>query len=205
MNDSRCSALHKISHPILTRTFFTLAKITVMQTQDLRYPIGKFEPKEVFSAAEVAQHIVRISTLPARMETAVAGLSPTQLDTPYRDGGWTVRQVVHHVSDSHLNAYVRTKWTLTEDSPLIKAYQEKDWAITPETTADPGLSLSLLKALHQKWVILLKDLSPDQLKKAFIHPETEKLVTIERLTGLYAWHGDHHLAHISSLKSRMKW
>lgn len=176
-----------------------------MESQDLRFPIGKFEPKDVYSPADIEQNIVRIASLPARLEDAVAGLSDAHLDTPYREGGWTVRQVVHHVPDSHLNAYVRTKWTLTEESPLIKAYFEKEWVLTPETSAEPELSLTLLKALHRKWVTLLKGLTPAQYRRAFTHPETGKLVTIERLTGLYAWHGDHHLAHITSLKKRMNW
>jgi hypothetical protein len=176
-----------------------------MEAQDLRYPIGKFEPKPVFTKEEIDQHIGRIASLPSRLEAAVGGLTAAQLDTPYRDGGWTVRQVVHHIADSHTNAYIRTKWTLTEDVSLIKAYEEKGWAATPETTAAPELSLVLLKALHLKWVTLLKGLSPEQFRRAFTHPETKMLVTIERLTGLYAWHGDHHLAHITSLKSRMNW
>ena len=172
---------------------------------DLQYPIGKFEPKDVFTPAEIEQHITRIAAQPAKFENAIAGLSQKQLDTPYREGGWTVRQVVHHVADSHSNAYIRTKWTLTENTQLIKAYFEKEWATTPEMTADPALSIAVLKALHVKWVTLLKSLSAEQMKRAFTHPETGKLVTIERLTGLYAWHGDHHLAHITALRARMKW
>ena len=165
---------------------------------DLRYPIGKFEPKESYTGEELKGFIQRIETLPARLEQAVARLSTAQLDTRYREGGWTRRQVIHHVADSHMNAYIRTKWTLTENSPLIKAYFEKEWAQTPETNADPALSLTLLKALHAKWIVLIKSLSHEDLKRSFIHPDTMNAVPLERLMGLYAWHGDHHLGHVNS-------
>lgn len=171
----------------------------------LRYPIGKFSPKEEYTKSELDQFISRIESLPARLEKEVSNLSALQLDTPYRDGGWTVRQVVHHISDSHMNAYIRVKWSLTEETPLIKAYDEKGWAETPETKADPNLSIALLKALHAKWVVLLKQLSPADLQKEYIHPETKKQVRLNNLMGMYAWHGDHHLTHITSLKGRKGW
>lgn len=173
--------------------------------EDLRYPIGKFVPGETHTKEEVAAFIQRIQSLPQKLEAAIAGLSNTQLDTPYRDGGWTIRQVVHHVADSHMNAYIRVKWMLTEETPVIKAYNEKLWAETGETTADPVLSISLIKALHAKWVALLNTLTPDQLQKQFIHPDTSKHVALHNLIGMYAWHGDHHLAHIVELKKRMHW
>ena len=172
---------------------------------DLQYPIGKFQPQESYSNAEQDDAISRIASLPSRLRNAVANLSPTQLDTPYRDGGWTVRQVIHHVADSHMNAYIRVKWAITEDSPLIKAYDEKAWAGTPEASDSVELSLNLLEPLHKKWATLLKGLSGADRKKYFIHPETKKQVTIERQMALYAWHGDHHLAHITGLKTRMGW
>ncbi len=171
----------------------------------LRYPIGKFSPKEAHTKPELADYIKRIEALPAKLEKEIATLSTAQLNTPYRDGGWTVRQVVHHMGDSHMNAYIRFKWTLTEATPMIKAYEEKLWAETPETNADPAISLSLLKALHAKWIVLLNGLGEDDLKREFIHPETKKHVRLDNLMGLYAWHGEHHLAHITSLKSRMGW
>lgn len=174
-------------------------------SEDLRYPIGKFSPQENYTTSDLSQFIQRIADLPTKLDAALNNLSASQLDTPYREGGWTVRQVIHHVADSHMNAYIRVKWTLTEDAPVIKAYFEKAWAETPETKADPSLSLRLLKALHEKWVALLKDLSPHQLKRAFTHPDTKKLVTLETMMGLYAWHGDHHLAHINALKKKMGW
>jgi hypothetical protein len=173
--------------------------------EDLRYPIGKFIGKDSYSHAETLDSIGRIESLPGKVENAIAQLSADQLDTPYRDGGWTVRQVVHHLSDSHTNAYVRTKWTLTEETPTIKAYNEKMWAETPEVKADPSLSLLLLKALHAKWVVLLKQLTAEDLQKHFVHPETGKSVKVNTMISTYAWHGEHHLAHITSLKERMKW
>jgi len=171
----------------------------------LRYPIGKFTPNETYSKSDLDQFISRIETLPTRLEDAVRSLSGKQLDTPYREGGWTVRQVVHHIADSHMNAYIRCKWMITEETPVIKAYNEKDWAETPETKADISLSLNLLKALHAKWVVLFKQLPAGDLKKEFIHPETRKHVRLENLMGTYAWHGDHHLAHITALITRMGW
>ncbi len=176
-----------------------------MNTPDPRYPIGKFEFKASYSADEVKQSIDRIEALPFRLETALIGLSPAQLDTPYREGGWTLRQVAHHVADSHLNAYIRVKWTLTEDTPVIKAYHEKSWAETPETSGPPELSISLLKALHAKWVVLLRSLTPDMLQKKFTHPDTQKQVPLDRMIAMYAWHGEHHLGHITELKYRMNW
>lgn len=172
---------------------------------DSRYPIGKFQPQESYTADDVKTNISRIEALPAKLEAAVKGLSDEQLDTPYRDGGWTVRQVVHHVPDSHMNSYIRIKWTLTEPTPLIKAYEEKGWAETPETKLSPDISLNFLKALHVKWVLLMRALTPQDLKKQFIHPDGGNNVPLERLIHLYAWHGEHHLAHITTLKEKMGW
>ena len=124
-------------------------------------------------------------------------LTNEQLDTPYRPGGWTLRQVVHHVPDSHMNAYVRFKWTLTEETPMIKAYDEKLWAETPEVKADPDISVNLLKALHVKWVALLRSFTMDDLQREYIHPETKKNIRLDRMVALYAWHGDHHLGHLN--------
>lgn len=174
-------------------------------TNDPRYPIGKFPAKEAYTQNERSAFLDRIASLPTRLESAIHGLTNQQLDTPYRDGGWTVRQVVHHVADSHMNAYIRVKWTLTESSPTIKAYEEKGWAVTPETTSDPSLSIALLKALHNKWIILFRGLSADDLRRDFIHPSTKKSVKLEHLMGMYAWHGDHHLAHITELKKQQNW
>ncbi len=172
---------------------------------DLRYPIGTFAPQESYNQAELDACIERIATLPQRLATAASTLTDAQLDTPYREGGWTLRQVIHHVADSHLNAFIRLKWTLTEETPLIKAYNEKAWAQTPETTAPPALSLQLITALHAKWVALLKHNTSADWQRSFLHPETNKYVRLDRQVALYAWHGDHHLGHINSLKERMGW
>jgi hypothetical protein len=171
----------------------------------LRYPIGKFIGKDSYSEGEMQDALQRIESLPGRISSTVNLFSDHQLSTPYREGGWTVRQVLHHVADSHLNAYIRTKWTLTESAPTIKAYNEKLWAETPETNTDPIVSLHLLTALHAKWILLLKQLGSEDLQKHFVHPETGKSVKLSTMINLYAWHGDHHLAHITSLKNRMKW
>ncbi|HEY5691687.1 MAG TPA: putative metal-dependent hydrolase [Cyclobacteriaceae bacterium] len=172
---------------------------------DERYPIGKFSPQAFYTPQEIASHIDLIEKLPELLHAEIQSLSDEQLDTPYREGGWTVRQVVHHLADSHLNAYIRLKWTLTEASPVIKAYDEKAWAETPETQAEPALSITFLTALHHKWVSLLRQLSDSDIAREFIHPETKKNQRIDRMIALYAWHGVHHLAHISNLKKKREW
>lgn len=177
----------------------------MMDMEDVRYPIGKFQPKDLYTRQEILEFIDRIDQLPLKLSKEVNSLTDGQFDTPYRDGGWTIRQVVHHVADSHTNAFVRCKWALTEDTPLIKAYEEKSWAVTPETKSSPQLSLQLLEALHRKWVVLLRSLNPEDFDKGFIHPETKKHIRLTTLTSTYAWHGEHHLAHITSLKKRMGW
>jgi hypothetical protein len=168
-----------------------------MPDEKLKYPIGKFSPQDKYTPEEIATHISVIEQLPVKLERLCEQLRlQHKLDTPYREGGWTARQVVHHIADSHLNAYIRVKWSLTEDTPLIKAYNEKAWAETYEITSDPSLSVTILKALHAKWVVLLNALTPEDLKKGFIHPETGKTITLDRLIATYAWHGEHHLGHL---------
>jgi DinB superfamily len=174
-------------------------------SESLSYPIGKFTAKESYSPEELQQFIARIAALPEKVANALKGLSETQLDTPYREGGWTLRQVAHHLPDSHLNAYIRLKWTLTEETPTIKAYNEKAWAQTPETSFGPEISVAMLRALHVKWVAILKNIAPQDLQRQFYHPDSKKFVRVDTLMGLYAWHGDHHLAHITSLRERMGW
>ncbi len=174
-------------------------------TGDLNYPIGKFQAKEKYTEEEIQKLIAKIEMLPTRLEDAVSTLSNDQRATPYRDGGWTVLQVVHHLSDSHMNAYVRTKWALTENTPLIKAYDQKSWAETPDTKMPFADSIDLLRSLHKKWAEILKKLSPQELAKEYIHPETNKRIPLTQMIANYAWHGDHHLAHINSLKRRMEW
>ena len=163
---------------------------------DRQYPIGKFTPKETYTTDELTSLISTIEALPEKLDAVFKSLTPQQLDQPYRTGGWTAQQVIHHIADSHMNAYIRCKWMLTEETPLIKAYNEKAWAETPETKADSKLSVDLIKALHRKWVVLLRSLTESDLKKSFIHPETQKHVRFDRLVALYAWHGEHHLGHL---------
>jgi len=174
-------------------------------TGDPSYPIGKFQAKESYSTEEIKKLIAKIEMLPARLEDAITNLSNEQQDTPYREGGWTVRQVVHHLSDSHMNAYIRTKWALTENTPMIKAYDQKSWAETPDTKMPVTASIMLLRSLHKKWAEILKQLSSQDLSKAYIHPETNKHIPLSQMIANYAWHGDHHLAHINSLKRKMEW
>ena len=173
---------------------------------DLRYPIGKFTWPETVSDQQRMQWIGQIERAPLEMRAAVAGLSPTQLDTPYRPGGWTVRQVVHHVPDSHLNAYCRFKLALTEDEPTIKPYDEARWAELSDTrTVAIDVSLELLDALHERWVSLLRALSADEMKRTFKHPEHKRTLVLEQVLAMYAWHGRHHTAHVTSLREREGW
>ncbi len=172
---------------------------------DLRYPIGPFEWKDSPTEEERQRAIDDIAEAPARFRAAVKGLSSQQLDTPYRPGGWTVRQVVHHVPDSHLNAYIRFKLALTEDQPTIKPYDQERWAGLEDTRNTPvEVSLGLLETLHQRWVALLKSLRPQDFARTFRHPELG-IVTLDKQLSLYAWHGRHHIAHITSLRERMGW
>lgn len=167
-----------------------------MSDERLQYPIGKFAPQETYTVEEIASLINSIEKIPAKIEEVQKRLSPAQLETAYRTGGWTARQVIHHLSDSHMNAYIRIKWALTENTPTIKAYNEKAWAETTEIKSDPALSVALLKALHAKWVILLRSLSKEDLQKSFVHPDSGKHIRLDRSIALYAWHGEHHLGHL---------
>lgn len=177
-----------------------------VEIEKLRYPIGQFHPEAPITDEDVAGFIQEIALLPGRVAKAVEGLDDGQLDTPYREGGWTVRQVVHHVVDSHINSYVRFKWTVTEDKPVIKAYFEDRWATLEDATRAPvDLSLTFLAALHARWVYFLKSLSTEELEREFTHPETGNNVNLRKNIGLYAWHGNHHLAHITNLRGRMGW
>jgi len=172
---------------------------------DPRYPIGRFEVPTEVTDAERAAFVDQIAALPGEIRQAVAGLDDSKLDTPYREGGWTIRQVVHHVPDSHLNAYTRFKLALTEPTPTIKTYEEARWAELPEARSAPiTVSLALLDALHERWVLLLRVLAPAQFTRGFRHPEMG-LMTLNQQVAMYAWHGRHHLAHIQSLRNRMGW
>jgi uncharacterized damage-inducible protein DinB len=172
---------------------------------DLRYPIGPFLPPSFFTPEHRAAFIAHIEALPARLRSAVDGLSEAQLRQPYRDGGWTVAQVVHHVADSHVNSYVRFKLAATEDNPPVKAYDEGRWAQLPDAlSTDLRASVALLDALHARWILFLRNMSPEHFKRTFNHSAMGS-VTLDWALALYAWHGRHHTAHITTLRDRMGW
>lgn len=173
---------------------------------DLRYPVGKFRVDGEITAGRRAAWIADIAAAPVLLRAAVADLSPSQLDTPYRPGGWTVRQLVHHLPDSHLNAYARFKLALTEDGPTIKPYDEARWAELEDSRATPiEVSLTLLEALHDRWVRLLRSLAPGDFDRTFHHPEQGRAMALGPALALYAWHGRHHVAHVTALRARMGW
>lgn len=171
---------------------------------DLRYPVGQFKPNDSYAEDERHGFIDEIEEAPARLRAAVEGLSDERLDTPYRPEGWTVRQVVHHVPDSHLNGYIRTKLALTEDEPLIKTYKEDLWANLADSKAEPEISLALADAVHRRWVLLWRSLAPEDFERKFRHPDWGAL-KLEQHLALYAWHSRHHVAHITSLREREGW
>lgn len=171
----------------------------------LKYPIGAPNIPNDVSNELINTWIETIEEFPAKLTTLVEELSEEQLDTPYRTGGWTIRQVIHHCADSHHNSYTRFKWTLTEDKPIIKAYYEDRWAELIDYKAPITLSLNHLTALHAKWVYFLKTLSKDDLVKVFIHPEGNEEVSLKENIGIYAWHCQHHYAHIEQLMLRKNW
>lgn len=174
-------------------------------TDDLRYPVGKFRSTTALDDAERAKALDALTELPRVLAAAVSGLNDSQLDMPYRPGGWTVRQVVHHVADSHLNAYVRLRLALTEDTPTIKPYAEAAWAELPDARTMPvSASLRMLDALHARWVALLRALAPADYARAVTHPDNGRM-TIDTIVALYSWHGRHHTAHITSLRTREGW
>jgi hypothetical protein len=173
--------------------------------EDLRYPIGPFDPSVSVEPDRYPALIDEISALPARMRAATLALDDHQLDTPYREGGWTVRQVVHHVPDSHMNAYIRFRWTLTEDAPLIKTYEQTRWAELPDARSAPlEVSLRLLDALHDRWEWLLRAMTPNDYHRQLQHPEWGR-IDLSVMLRLYAWHGAHHVAHIVNLRKREGW
>ena len=173
--------------------------------QDLRYPIGPSDKSSPLTAGERAQRIDAIATAPTQLRRAVAGLREEQLDTPYRPGGWTLRQVIHHVADSHINAYTRFRLGFTENNPTIKPYEEKDWAELPDVRhLSVDVSLHLLDALHERLVNLLRGMPASSFARTVVHPESG-LLTMDALLSIYAWHGKHHTAHITALRQRQGW
>ncbi|WP_271750728.1 YfiT family bacillithiol transferase [Cohnella sp. JJ-181] len=174
--------------------------------EELRYPIGKFEHEGEISAAQRRLWIQEIAALPGQLSEAARGLDGERLDTPYREGGWTVRQVVHHVGDSHMNCLMRFKLALTEEQPAIKPYEEQLWAELADSRALPvEPSLALVSALHVRWTALLESMTDEQFSRAFYHPGSGQVVRLDRCLGMYVWHGKHHTAHIDRLRDRMGW
>ena len=197
---------HAHSEGITLNDQETMASTSTPDLEKLRFPIGRFDPKGELAVGARPAAVDSIAGTPARFRKAIAGLSDAQLDMPYREGGWTLRQVVHHVPDSHLNAYVRFKLALTEANPTIRPYDEGRWAELPDTAGTQiGVSLVLLEALHRRWVILLRAMQEADWARTFFHPEHEKSFRLDRILAMYAWHGKHHVAHITGLRDRMGW
>jgi hypothetical protein len=176
-----------------------------METADLRYPIGKFKAPEEYTDELIKQYIKDIEDTPANLRNAVAGLNEAQLDTPYREDGWTIKQVVHHVPDSHMNAYIRFKLALTEGQPVVKTYEEDLWAELKDTFLTPiSVSLDLLDFLHKRWVVLLRSLEKEDFDRTYMNPQSG-LFNLKQALGMYSWHGRHHIAHITELRKRNGW
>lgn len=171
----------------------------------LRYPIGPLQLPEVINQYQLDTWINTIETFPVDLARLVSALTDQQLNTPYRSGGWTIRQLTHHMADSHLNGYIRFKWALTEERPMIKSYAEDLWAALPDSKADIWPSLCMVESLHHKWVTLLRGLDYAQLSRTFLHPDTGQEWTLRRSVGLYNWHCRHHLAHIQGVLDREGW
>jgi DinB family protein len=177
-----------------------------LRKADARYPIGKFDRSKAPTSAEERKRLIdRIAELPERLHSAVAGLNGKQLDTPYREGGWMVRQVVHHLADAHINAYTRFKLALTEQEPPVKPFDEAAWAELPDSRFTPiDVSLALVDSLHARWVVLLRSLKPEDWERKLKHPEAG-FMSLNLMLGIYAWHGEHHVAQINALRARNQW
>ena len=174
--------------------------------EQLAYPVGRYEPPDKYPPEMQTEWIASIEALPRWMDLCIENLDAEQLDTPYRPGGCTINQVIHHVADSHMNAYISLKLALTEDSPVIKPYDEKLWAELPDVETVPvNVSITLLHALHRRWVQILRNMSPEDWERTYFHPEHEKYVPLWEMTDLYAWHGRHHMEQIRGLRNRMNW
>lgn len=177
-----------------------------LDLQNHQYPIGNFQKPAVIQPEDLNLYIFEIESLPLKLRASVSGLSEEQLDIPYRDGGWTIRQVVHHIPDSHMSSYMRFKLALTEENPTIRPFREDLWAELPEArTGSIEMSLDLLAALHIRWAAMLRTISPQDMSRTFVHPEFQSVVTLSENICHYAWHGNHHLAQIESLKVRNGW
>lgn len=176
-----------------------------MASGDLRYPIGPFRFAPPVTTADRRTAVDEIAALPIRLRIALEGLDDRQLDTPYRPDGWTVRQVVHHLADSHINGIIRVKLALTEDAPRITGYDENAWARLPDARLDVGVSLALLDGLHARWAVLYAGIEGDQWSRTFFHPEPNRSFTLDEHLLLYAWHSRHHVAHVTALRARQGW
>ena len=181
-----------------------MAENLELQQADPKYPVGRFKRPESVSAHDRMVAIAALVTMPSMLSQAVKGLEREQLDTPYREGGWTVRQLVHHIADSHMNAFVRVRLALTEDWPTITPYDEKSWAMLHDAEAPVGWSVALLENLHARWVMLLESLTEEQWARGMKHPVNGPM-TVEIATLLYGWHSRHHVAHITRLRERQGW
>lgn len=174
--------------------------------EDPRYPIGRFTPPERIDEAVLRGWREAVARAPGRLREAVEGLADAQLDTPYREGGWTVRQVVHHLPDAHLHTYLRFKWALAGDEPAVAAYDQAGWATLPDSLTGPvGPALQLFEALHVRWLLLLDVMAPGDYQRRYLNPRTGEPRSLGHTLGLYAWHGDHHIAQIRSLRERVGW
>lgn len=179
--------------------------MVIEELELLKYPIGKFQKPEMLTEKHIQLWIQDIALLPHQIRQAVNGLTDEQLDTPYRPEGWTVRQVVHHVADSHMNAYIRFKLALTEDNPIIKPYEEGLWAELPDSKMDVEVSLNIIDNMHARWAAILRGMTAVDFELTFFHPIQERSHTLKAIAGMYSWHGRHHVAHISNLKIREGW
>ena len=176
-----------------------------LETQKLKYPIGQFDNHHIFDQSSRDKYIKVLHDFPSKVRLETFALLDWQLDTPYRDGGWTIRQVVHHCADSHMNCLTRFKLALTEQTPTIKPYDEALWAELGDSKMPINAALKMIEGIHERWVVLLKSLSMDEFKRSFIHPVHNKEIPLDEALGFYAWHCDHHLAHIVNLKTAKGW
>lgn len=178
----------------------------VDETEKLKYPIGKLQIPDSYNIHLLHEWISVIKALPDWMDACIQNLDEYQLFTPYREGGWTIQQVVHHVADSHMNAYIRLKLSMTENNPIIKPYNEKAWAELPDTELVPvNISVTLLHTLHRRMVKILENMQPEDWDRTYYHPELQKTVAIWQMVAMYAWHSKHHTQHIAHLRSKMEW
>jgi hypothetical protein len=174
--------------------------------EKLKYPIGPYQKPDNYTPELISDSIAILTALPSWMDVCIENLDEHQLHTPYREGGWTIQQVVHHVADSHMNAYIRLKLALTENNPTIKPYDESAWAKLIDTDIVPvNISVTLLHSMHRRWVAVLKNMQPKDWERTYYHPEHQRNFPIWEMTAMYAWHSKHHTAHITSLRQRMNW